>query len=46
MKLWILRVDDTRIIPKRARNLTHYPVKTREEIEGCILNLLGRESGK
>lgn len=40
MELWILCVDDTRMVPKRARNLVSYKVRTREEIEGTILRLL------
>lgn len=42
MELWILRVDDTRIVPKRARDLVNYHCRTREELEGSILNLLER----
>jgi hypothetical protein len=40
MKLWVLCVDDTRIVPTRARNLLNYRVRSREEIEGTILKLL------
>lgn len=40
MELWIFCVDDTRIVSKRARNLVHYRVKTRDEIEGKLLSLL------
>lgn len=40
MEIWILCVDDTRIVSKRARELVFYRVKTREEIEGKIVSLL------
>lgn len=40
MSLWIICLDDTRIVPKRARNLLTYRVYSREEIEGYILRLL------
>lgn len=40
LKLWILCVDETRIIPKRARDLNYFNVCSRDEIEGRILSLL------
>lgn len=40
MDIWILCVDDTRIISKRARNLVYYQVPNREDIEGKLLELL------
>lgn len=40
MKLWLFCVDDTRVVSRRARNLIHYRVKTRDEIEGKLLSLL------
>ena len=40
MELWILCLDDTRIVPKRARNLISYPIKNREQIESTIIKLL------
>lgn len=40
MDIWIIRVDDTRIISKRARDLNAYFVKNRKELEGKILELL------
>lgn len=45
LKLWIIRIDDTRVVPSRARTLLNYYVRTREEIEGRILNLLEHELG-
>lgn len=42
-KLWIFCVDNTRIIPKRARNLNWFNVRSREEIEGRVLDLLQLE---
>lgn len=43
IQLWIICTDGTRIVPKRARNLLYYNVSSREEIDGCILNLLEQE---
>ncbi|PED91589.1 hypothetical protein CON43_01165 [Bacillus cereus] len=43
VKVWIICVDDTRIVPMRARDLNYYTVKKREEIEGQILKLLEQE---
>jgi len=45
LKLWIIRIDDTRVVPTRARSLLNYYVRTRDEIEGRILNLLEHELG-
>lgn len=45
LKLWILCIDDTRMVPKRARSLLNYNVRRREEIEGRILYLLEHELG-
>lgn len=42
MDIWIIDVDDTRIISKRARDLLYYQVSTREEIEGIMLKLLSK----
>lgn len=44
IRIWIICVDDTRIVPKRARNLHYFTVKTRNEIEGQILKLLEDEN--
>jgi TIR domain len=40
LTLWLLCADGTRIVPPAARELTNYPVRTREELEGRILMLL------
>jgi hypothetical protein len=40
--LWLLCVDDTRIVPPGARNLVSYPSKDREELERHLLILLDR----
>lgn len=40
LDIWIICVDDTRIVSKRARNLIFYKVHNREEIEGKILELI------
>lgn len=42
LQLWILRVDDTRIVPKRARDLAFYDTPNRVAIEARILELLDR----
>lgn len=44
LQLWILCVDDTRIVPPRARNLVYYRATSREELEGRVLDLLMRAS--
>lgn len=41
-ELWLLCVDETRIVPRKARTLNYYKVSNREEIEGIILKLLRR----
>lgn len=38
--LWIICIDDTRMVPKAARDRVYYSAKTREELEGKILFLL------
>jgi hypothetical protein len=38
--LWLLCVDDTRIVPPAARNLISYPARSREELERHVLTLL------
>ncbi|PHN00708.1 toll/interleukin-1 receptor domain-containing protein [Flavilitoribacter nigricans] len=38
--MWIICVDDTRMVPPKARDLLHYKVRSREELEGKILHLL------
>lgn len=40
LKICILCVDDTRIVPKRARELLNFKIRSREDIESCILKLL------
>lgn len=42
LKLWILRVDETRIVPKRARDLLFYDAHSRAEIEARLLQLLAQ----
>lgn len=38
--IWLFCVDDTRIVPRGARNLLNYRIHSREELEGQILKLL------
>lgn len=38
--IWILCLDETRIVHPEARNLLHFKVKSREEIEGRVALLL------
>jgi hypothetical protein len=44
LSLWILRLDETRIVPPAARDLLSYSAKSREELEGHILKLLEQAS--
>lgn len=39
-EVWLICVDDTRIVSKRARNLMFYKTHSREDIEGKILKLI------
>jgi TIR domain len=40
LELWILCVDETRIVPPAARELTAFHTRTRTELESVILKLL------
>lgn len=40
--LWIFCVDDTRIVPKSARNLNYFQVETRDKLESKTLFLLNK----
>jgi hypothetical protein len=40
INMWIICVDDTRMVPKKARNLLNYPVHNKEDLERVLLNLL------
>lgn len=42
--LWIFCVDETRMVPPRARSLVSYSSRTRKELEGQVLQLLARDS--
>jgi hypothetical protein len=41
-QLWIMCVDETRIVPPAARRLLNFPAHTREQIERHLLTLLER----
>ncbi|MDF1738663.1 MAG: toll/interleukin-1 receptor domain-containing protein [Verrucomicrobiales bacterium] len=41
-ELWIFCVDETRIVPRAARDLNYYPATSRESLEGKILFLLNK----
>jgi hypothetical protein len=41
LTLWLLCVDDTRVVPPAARDLLNYTIGSRKELEGTILKLLG-----
>lgn len=43
LTLWIFCVDDTRMVPTRARNLVYYKIRTRQELEGKLIDLINRE---
>lgn len=38
--LWLLRVDSTRVVPTRARELAYFDTPSRELLEGKVLGLL------
>ena len=40
LRVWILCVDNTRIVPPGARSLTNYPASSREELERHVMVLL------
>jgi|SRR5215213_159935 len=40
LALWLLCVDDTRVVPPAARELLNYPISSRADLEGTILKLL------
>ena len=42
LTLWIMNVDDTRIVPPAARALVSYRCRTREELERHLLHLIER----
>ena len=46
LELWILRVDGTRIVPKRARDLMFYNATSRTDLEGRLVELLERRSNR
>ncbi|WP_178019609.1 toll/interleukin-1 receptor domain-containing protein [uncultured Paenibacillus sp.] len=42
MDIWIFCVDNTRIVPKRARDRVAYFIKSRQDIENTLANLLSK----
>jgi len=44
LDLWILRVDTTRIVPKRARDLVFYDAPNRTALEARVMDLLERRA--
>lgn len=46
LALWIVCIDDTRIVPPLARELVHYPARTREELDGLVSRLLAQFESK
>lgn len=42
LDLWLLRIDKTRVVPLRARDLVYYDCETRNLLEGRVLELLSR----
>jgi hypothetical protein len=42
LSLWLLRIDKTRLVPLRARDLIYYDCDTRDKLEGRMIELLGR----
>jgi len=45
MQLWLFCVDDTRVVPKRARDIIYYEVDSREQLEGQIIKLMSKLEG-
>ena len=46
LQLWIFCVDDTRIVPRGARDLLNYRIDSRKELEGQLVTLIeGLASG-
>jgi hypothetical protein len=37
--IWILCLEETRIVPPKARPLIHYAAYTRQELEGMLLKV-------
>lgn len=44
INLWIIRVDETRIVPKRARNLLGYKVNEIRDLERVLVKLINEEN--
>lgn len=42
MALWVFCVDETRVVPPRARDLVAYSISSRQDLSGSVLELLGR----
>jgi hypothetical protein len=40
LSMWIFCLDDTRMVPPKARNIVTFAVDTRKELEGELMNLL------
>jgi hypothetical protein len=40
LTIWLFCLDNTRVVPPGARNLTNYPARSREELERHIMVLL------
>ena len=40
LTMWLLCLDETRMVPPKARQLISYPAYTREALEGALLRLL------
>lgn len=42
LTIWILCLDETRVVPPKARHLVHYTAISRNELEGALIRLLER----
>jgi len=42
LQLWLFCIDETRIVPKRARDIVFYRVESRDALEGQIIKLLSK----
>lgn len=44
MQVWLLRLDDTRVVPPRARSIPHFDVRGRPQAVAVVESLLAREA--
>jgi hypothetical protein len=42
LEVWLLCLDDTRVVPKNARSIVGYSANSRTELEGQVISLLDK----